>query len=341
MIDEYGIKFQQYLVQTYGRKLWDDEDLSKWVEMNKRNYILKDIHMCKSSELEFSDNSHFNMKYQCEGGKYKKFGRLLRDYIVENITEPMGRRPFPIPSNSTVLIMGNSHTRQMAETLLCQYADSVESFETTSIGTGKTDFFVARLSNNSTLISLTNNPIVYSKDWKKLLQNVINRPLRSLDAIILGKFNGFLESRGTNFLKTVDDVAKDLNITVDFENVAPPSLKDVAKVYKGPIISVSMFGVQGESEERLSNNTQKSLLKYKHRENVRVVSGRKYINDLGMECGTDLYSSEGQGDCTENKKKKIKDDSRQADHMHRCTGLLGGHSDLIAWETVEGIYSMM
>lgn len=77
MIDEYGINFQQYLVQTYGRKLWGDEDLTKWVEMNKRNYILKDIHMCKTAELEFSDKSHFDMKYQCEGGKYKKFGRLV------------------------------------------------------------------------------------------------------------------------------------------------------------------------------------------------------------------------------------------------------------------------
>ena len=252
----------------------------------------------------------------------------------------MGRRPFPIPSNSTVLIMGNSHIRQMAETLLCQYADSVESFETTSIGTGKTDFFVAHLHNNATLISLTNNPIVYSKDWKKLLQEVINRRLSSLDAIILGHFNNYSESKGTNFLKTIDDIASNLNITIDFENVAPPSLKDVAKVYKGPIVSVSMFGVQGIPEEKLSNTTQKSLLKYKSRDNVRVISGRKYIDELGMECGTDLYSSEGS-DCTEMKKKNKKDDdSRPADHMHRCIGSLGGHPDLIAWEAVEAVHEV-
>lgn len=113
MIDEYANTFQQYLVRRYGLKLWTDEDLAKWKVMNKRSYILRDIHMCKSAELKFSDGSHYHMRYQCsEGGKYKKFGRILRDYIVENITAPMGRRPFPIPSNSTVLILGKS---------LCKY----------------------------------------------------------------------------------------------------------------------------------------------------------------------------------------------------------------------------
>ena len=89
-----------------------EEDLDKLISVNnKGNYILKDLHMCKSAEIELSDSTlhktHFKIRYQCsEGEKYKNFGHKLRDYIVQNITAPMGRRPFPIPSNSTVLIIG-------------------------------------------------------------------------------------------------------------------------------------------------------------------------------------------------------------------------------------------
>ena len=110
----------------------------------------------------------------------------------------------------------------MATTLLCQYSDSVDSFTAHSVGTGKTDYFTAHLHNGATLISLTNNPVMYSKDWKSLVEGVIGRSFSSLDGIVLGKFNGYSESKGTSFLKTVDDVAKKLNITIDFEHAQAP-----------------------------------------------------------------------------------------------------------------------
>lgn len=41
MIDEYGFNFQQHLVDTYGKKVWADEDLKGWVEDNTRSFIAK------------------------------------------------------------------------------------------------------------------------------------------------------------------------------------------------------------------------------------------------------------------------------------------------------------
>lgn len=132
------------------------------------------------------------------------------------------------------LITGNSHTRQMSETLLCQYSASVDSFVTQSVGTGKSDYFDAHFHNGATLISLTNNPVVYSKYWERLVEGMIGRPLSSLDAIVLGKFNNHEESIGTSFLKTVNlfkdtgflktvnVVAKQLNATIDFKHVKAP-----------------------------------------------------------------------------------------------------------------------
>ena len=41
MIDEYGINFQQHLVNKYGKKLWSDEDLNGWIKDNTRSFVVK------------------------------------------------------------------------------------------------------------------------------------------------------------------------------------------------------------------------------------------------------------------------------------------------------------
>ena len=42
LIDEYGIHFQQHLVDKYGMKLWADEEIEGWIRRNKRSYISYD-----------------------------------------------------------------------------------------------------------------------------------------------------------------------------------------------------------------------------------------------------------------------------------------------------------
>lgn len=112
---------------------------------------------------------------------------------------------------------------------------------------------------------------------------------------------------------------------------------DVAKVFDGPIVGVSMFGVQGIGQAKTDDKTKKSFSK-NHRTNVDVIRGRKYIDEIGLECGTDQFlpNEDGGSDCKEMSKKKNKNDNtRPANEMHRCVGSLGGHPDLIAWEVVE------
>ena len=41
IIDEYGVNFQQHLVDKYGKKLWSDEDLKGWIEDNTRSFVAK------------------------------------------------------------------------------------------------------------------------------------------------------------------------------------------------------------------------------------------------------------------------------------------------------------
>ena len=117
---------------------------------------------------------------------------------------------------------------------------------------------------------------------------------------------------------------------------------DVAKVYRGPIVSVSMFAFHGRIQERTDRFTQQVLLK-KNRTNVHVVSGRKYIDEIGLECGTDdvWINENGESDCNEMSKNNNNNNEREANNMHRCMGTLGGHPDLIAWEVVESIRQLV
>merc|ERR1712183_698294 len=102
--------------------------------------------------------------------------------------------------------------------------------------------------------------------------------------------------------------------------------------------------------------------------NVYLVDSRKYIEEIGLECGTDnkktmgtckenlasttnssakttktinlknivaISSSEDQNQ-TNSSKKNYRDPS----DMHRCVGPRGGHTDLIAWDVTETLYSI-
>ena len=291
--------------------------------------------LCKVSSFELRTGHKLQIGYQCEGKKYEEFGKALKDFAAKSFLANEGRRPFPFPPNTTILFFGNSHTRQMSTTLLCQYFQSVVEFDNKSIGTGRTDYFVARFENNATIISLTNNPIVYSKDWSKMVEDIIHQKLNTLDAIILGKFNDYTESQGTNFLTTVSNIAKNLNLDIDFKNIPPPRLKDVAEVYSGPIFSVSMFAARGKHEHQASLTTMEVLQREKNRTNIHVIDGRKYIKAIGYECGSDLYKSIGE--CLE----MTDETPRLANEMHRCAGNMGGHADLIGWEVVESVFTVL
>ena len=81
----------------------------------------------------------------------------------------------------------------------------------------------------------------------------------------------------------------------------------------------------------------------------RYINGRKYIPILG-ECSTNIKNAnaaaaEGAAEGT-TKTAKYECDTIVASNTshsghHRCTGLYGGHPDLIAWDIIETLYSVL
>jgi hypothetical protein len=208
----------------------------------------------------------------------------------------------------------------MILSLLCQFNEEViEHDNVMGFNSSREDSFRVRFRNNSTIMSLTNNPVVYSPHWVTLVENIVGRPLGSFDAIVLGKFNNYFESKGTSFMETVTQALGNSQEGFDFSTARVPTLRDFMTIYNGPMLYVSMFSAYGQPELRDNMRVVKNTRR--KRGNISVINGRKYINLLKMECGGDRY--EMVGTCTEKK------------NSHRCTGVKGGHPDLIAWEVAE------
>jgi len=255
--------------------------------------------------------------------------------LASSFPDPLGRRPFPLKANTTILTIGNSHTRQLMKTLVCQYSDEIQAVDMSmGFNSKRSDSFEVTFGNNSTLIVLTDNPLVYSTKWVDLLESGIQRKLSELDGIVVGKFNSFEESKeGTTFIKTIESLTRNMP-SVDFSKIPPPSLQAFADAYKGPLIYVSMFAAYGKYAFRNATVTMQREKK-RGRKNIALVDGRKYIEMMGIECGTDSYSKMKK--CHEKGTKS----NRPAEQMNRCIGNYGGHPDLIAWEIVEKLHALL
>jgi hypothetical protein len=120
----------------------------------------------------------------------------------------------------------------------------------------------------------------------------------------------------------VTQALKNLPGAGDFSSACVPTLRDFMAIYDGPMVYVSMFSVNGLSQLRDNMIVVKNATGT--RDNISVINGRKYIDLLKMECGADGFDMVGS--CKEGNKGKGE---------HRCTGVKGGHPDLIAWEVAE------
>jgi len=192
-------------------------------------------------------------------------------------------------------------------------------------------YFFINSTSTSTIVFHMNSPILFSPKWPIIIENLERgMPLKSFDAIVLGKFNRYFNSMDEAFNRTISKVLQDVPGQIDFSKTSGPSLRDVASIYEGPVVYVGMFALYAKSEQEANLNFVKSVAST--RDNLSVIDGRKYINQMKMECGADDM---GQGVCFEKKDEATKNLSRRVNGMHRCTGDKGGHPDLIAWEVAE------
>jgi hypothetical protein len=314
------------------------------------------LHFCQAPKVKHN-NATLRLLYQCSGRPYEEFARQLHDLAEvvssgnnNNNSQYWGRRPFPLPKDASVLVLGNSHLRQISKTIVCQYAHVIDHIHMESA-----DSFTVTFANNATWISLTNTVLVYSPEWNKLMEEEIifpqsNRTFDQMDALVFGKFTGYEEALHTNYEHTMkeeqqayyqrhqnNNSSNNNNTRLDFANYPPPQLLTAAKVFSRPIVAVSMFAITDEARARKSRHDF-TLEVPQNNNTVHFVDSRHYVNAVGLECGSD--DKHIMGTCHE-PGDIIPNSNRNPADMHRCAGPLGGHADLVAWDVIERLYESL
>lgn len=169
--------------------------------------------------------------------------------------------------------------------------------------------------------------MLYGHNWKDLIEKEIDKSLDSFDALVLGKFNHLKDSQNTTFYKQMEQVSQERE-DVDFFHIKPPSLEQVAAVYSGNIVAVSMFSNRKKAlRESKLMRLDKARLVEEGRTNIRYINGRKFVKILGVEGGS-------------HNRLEISD-SVEDGLAHRCNGVNGGYPDLMAWEVIEKLYDLL
>jgi hypothetical protein len=282
--------------------------VSKTVNTTNQNDLSSPLRFCRQPTVQHNTTSTttggssssttttttLKLLYQCQGTTYEQFGKQLLA-LAENPTNNAfwGRRDVPLPPKRTVLVLGNSHLRQVSKTMVCQYADQISSLYTAS-----EDIFFVEFLNGAQWISITNTVLVYSKDWMRLLQDEYLQPLllRStsggsssnintstttphLDAIVFGKFTRYPEAQHTNFERTMQrdqeayydkrtkqqqqqqqenhlhNSTNSPTTTIDFATIPPPQLVDVVRT-----VSEISTAVQWSSSNHNTSSTPPAIL---------------------------------------------------------------------------------
>jgi hypothetical protein len=268
--------------------------------------------------------------YVCEGPEYDAFAEkleaLLKIFEQQDsaLSKPVSwgkRRNSPFPDNSTILAVGNSHTRQILQTLICQYKvlQMIDMESNTTEVSRRGSYYFTEFANHAKLHLITNNALFYSHKWRTYLQEMTG--LSRIHAMIVGQINGMTEAYNTSFMDLMIEKTSHLE-DADFTSVAPPQLEQFAEFYSGPIVAHSLMCYWGYDNFYGMNDFVQSF----NRPNVQMVNGRAYIGMLG-ECSTDNWLSVGV--CSTDASS------------HRCVGDRGGHPDLLAWDIVEALDGLL
>lgn len=328
--------------------------------------------MCRLPYIATPSNDRLaqpvRIHYQCTGPDYDAFGQNMQTYIDNKVaaaaennltlantqaqqqelsssaSSPLtsfsswGRRSLPIPSGKRVLIVGNSHTRQMAYAMLCMHADSIKGMVELGIGGANAGPMRFEFCHDAQIVTAFNSYFPYSQDWQSLLEmEVIKEPLENFDAVVVGLFN---HCGGENSF-TRDMMSKTADMPhVDCVNTAPPTMLEWAEAYpRGALIFVSMFAnnlitdrdVAVQHIQQLRNKNSSSS---NHTNVVHYVDGRQHIDAMHQECACPNRTH--AEDCDE-----LLDNPDPDYPAHRCVGEHGGHPDLVAWDVMEYLHSLL
>jgi hypothetical protein len=242
-----------------------------------------------------------------------------------------GRRPYPFLANSTILAVGQSHTRGIFQTIARQYPtlsyEQVEADPDNST-VQKGTYYRFEFANHAKVHLISNHGVLYITHWQPYMEDMIGMKLKDLDAIVLGKSLEFKEAVNTTFMNKMLDQTSKLK-DADFRTIPSPALKEFAEAYSGPIVAHSLIASWGLYSMSADFFTHwRTKIKHKDPERaklIRVVRGRLFSPLLG-DCATDQWRQAGI--CENNKAR------------HACVGKRGGPGDLVAWEIIEHLYDL-
>ena len=293
----------------------------------------------------FNDNARLDVWYQCEGPVYNEFAYDLMKYVYGKAHERLpswGHRPTALPPKSKVLMFGNSHTRQIGQSFACQYADQVVKVQHLDARYGNPDpnmAVVVHFENGAQSYLVANSYVAHSPHWQRLLEAQIGLSLNKLDAIVLGLFNPGSKHWETDFVNTMLQMEASLPASdqVSVQDNYGPGVADLAAVYEGPIMFVTLFGTQEPARTRWARNQVEDLARDKGRRNVFFQSSRTYIDDMRQRQQQPQQPCEGAS----TSRLDIQDANNTNAQAHRCTGIHGGHADLVSWDVSEFFFAQI
>lgn len=124
--------------------------------------------------------------YKCTGPSYETFYKHLQKHLSEMSYTG------PIPSNYSIVFLGNSHTRQILNAFTCQLNDFLkeEVFKRVADKHGS-GVKIFKYRKGIRIYSAINTWELYRSDWRRVLETSFGVKLRDVDLIILGMFNSW------------------------------------------------------------------------------------------------------------------------------------------------------
>lgn len=296
------------------------------------NALLPDVQWCQKHRITARNilSNPVQIYYQCAGPLYKNYTQYIQRRVaaLTDSHPTWGRRRFAVPANKRVLFWGNSHTRQVVKAISCQqehlgHLESHHGFWDPPVYGG----LLYRFSRNATVYNMCNTLAPYTVDWQTYLERSLDMPLQELDAIVLGFHN---VCRGDNRIKIEGAFNPFPDLPINCTELRLPTVADVAAVYKGPILFVSMFDNSREDDTPDMLRQVRDL----RRDNAEALYARRYLEDWGAECLSP--QREAISDCGE--RVIVGDNVEALSTGHACTGPEGGVADLASWDVVEFLH---
>jgi hypothetical protein len=298
----------------------------------------------------------FDITYQCQGPVYEQFTNTLRQIVTQHIQSgerpvTWGHRGYPLPTNQSWLLWGDTALRQVGKTILCQYATQVQHVQQYGDTYDAEMITKIQFQNGATLTMVINSYTPYMTDWvTALVQQLHLRKQGDNDnhkedtsssssslqllqqtfqsgGIILGNFypcvGGFASFR--NHMTAIRDQQPKDNMDCTSSNRGP-TIEAVASVFHR-VVYVPLWEIPTMDDSpipQIHNSTTTN-------NGITMINFRQFIDATQNECTAKSQYAINNA-CTN-------DTTKRGKRQNKCTGARGGHVDVVTWELIESFWA--